>query len=134
MAERGSYSSPKPRSGAVGRVDRSERSASFETGGVYTHGGTSRGESPPVWPSASHPPHSLCSGEGKNARRPLPVDPLHFRHHGLRAELGDDRAEMLEVIDAEINRLLGKVRRAAVHADIVDVAVVIGDHLGDLRQ
>ena len=55
--------SPKPRSGAAGRVDRSERSASFETGGVLPP--TSRGESSHPRLSAD-PPHSLRSGEGNH--------------------------------------------------------------------
>ena len=41
---------------------------------------------------------------------------------------------MLEVIDLEVDRQFGEIGRAARHADIVDIAVMLGDHLGDLGQ
>src|SRR5262249_26960129 len=59
---------------------------------------------------------------------------LGFRDHGLGAQLRDDRGEVFQVIDLEVDGQRGEVRRLARHADVVDVSVVLGDHLGDLRQ
>ena len=50
------------------------------------------------------------------------------------AQLREDGGEMLEVVGLEINRDIGEIGRAPRHADIVDVAVVLGDHLRNLRQ
>src|SRR5580698_7326714 len=58
----------------------------------------------------------------------LPVDALNPCDHGLGAQLGDNSAEMLEVIDLKIDGQFGKIGRAAGHIDVVDVAVVLGDH------
>ena len=52
----------------------------------------------------------------------------------LRPQLRDDRGEVLEVVDFEIDGDLGEVRRLPRHADIVDIAVVLGDDLRDLRE
>src|SRR5579883_657488 len=67
-------------------------------------------------------------------RRSSGIDPLGLRHHLLGAQLGDDRVEVLEVIDLEIDRHRGEVGRLALHMDIVDVAVVLGDDLCDLGE
>src|ERR1700710_1770515 len=67
-------------------------------------------------------------GAGMDA---LLVHPLRLRHRGLGAQLRQDRGEMLEVIDLEINLHVGEIRRPARHADVVDIAVVLGDYLGD---
>src|SRR5206468_117253 len=40
-------------------------------------------------------------------------------------------AEMLEIVDFKVDGQFGEIRRAPVHADIVDIAVVFGD---DCRQ
>src|SRR5690242_2733774 len=64
----------------------------------------------------------------------LAVDALHPRHHGFGTQLGDDTAEMLQVIDLEIDRELGEVRRATEHADVIDIAVVLGDDGGNLGE
>src|ERR1041384_1602641 len=66
--------------------------------------------------------------------KPLSGDPVSRRHHLLGAQLRDDGVEMLEVIDLEIDDAFGEIRRAPLHADIVDVAVVLGDHGGDLGE
>src|SRR5512142_2744354 len=58
----------------------------------------------------------------------LAVDALHPRHDGFGTQLGDDSAEVLQVIDLEIDRELGEVGRAAEHAYIIDVAVVLCYH------
>src|SRR4029079_5401612 len=63
-----------------------------------------------------------------------PGDALGAGHHLLRPQLRDDGVEMLEVIDLEGDRAVCKSRRALIHADVVDVAVVLGDHLGDLGE
>src|SRR3954452_22907359 len=57
----------------------------------------------------------------------LSIDALHPRDHGLGAQLGDDRAEMLQVVDLEVDGQFGEVRRPPGHADIVDIAVMLGD-------
>src|SRR4026207_2167435 len=41
---------------------------------------------------------------------------------------------MLQVLDLEVDGELGEIRRAPAHADVVDIAVVLGDHGGNLRQ
>ena len=41
---------------------------------------------------------------------------------------------MLEIIDLKIDCAFGEIRRLPVHADVVDIAVVFGDHLRDLRK
>src|SRR5438132_10359354 len=64
----------------------------------------------------------------------LPIDPFDPCDHGFGAQLGDNAAEMLQVIDLEIDGELGKIRRAPAHADVVDIAVMLGDHCGNLRQ
>ena len=57
-----------------------------------------------------------------------------FATTGLARNCADDGGEMLEVVDLEIDQHVGEVRRPPRHADIVDIAVVLGDHLGDLRE
>src|SRR5580693_626623 len=63
-----------------------------------------------------------------------PVYPLGVGYDLLRPQLRDDRGEVLEVVDFEVDGDLGEVRRLPGHADIVDVAVVLGDDLRDLRE
>src|SRR5439155_955252 len=58
----------------------------------------------------------------------LPIDAFDPCDDGFGAQLVDNSAEMLQVIDLEIDRELGEIRRAPAHADIVDIAVVLGDH------
>ncbi len=41
---------------------------------------------------------------------------------------------MLEVVDLEIDQHVGEIGRPPRHADIVDIAVILGDHLRDLRE
>jgi len=55
-------------------------------------------------------------------------------HDGFGTQLGDNSAEMLQVIDLEINGEFGEIRRPSRHADIVDIAVMLGDHGGDLGE
>ena len=74
------------------------------------------------------------AAENATSARNLIIHPLDLRHHRLRLELRDDRVEMLEIVDLEVDLQLGEIRGAARHADIVDVAVVLGDHLRDLRE
>src|SRR5271165_2594331 len=62
------------------------------------------------------------------------VHPLDLGDHRLVAQLGDDGIEVLEVVDLEIDGDRGEVRRPPAHADVVDVAVVLGDHPCDLRE
>src|SRR5690348_389972 len=64
----------------------------------------------------------------------LAIDALRLGHHRLRTELRENGREVLEVVDLEIDGHVGEVRGAALHADIVDIAVVLGDHLRDLRK
>src|SRR3954468_18833565 len=64
----------------------------------------------------------------------LAIDALDRGDHGLGAQLRDDGAEMLEVIDLEIDGEFGEVRRAPGHVDVVDVAVMLGNDGGDLRE
>src|SRR5215475_3229001 len=65
---------------------------------------------------------------------PSTIDALDPCDDGLGAQLGDNSAEMLEVIDLEVDGELGEIRRAARHTDIVDIAVMLGDHGRDLRE
>src|SRR5947209_7972810 len=58
----------------------------------------------------------------------LPVDAFDPCDDGFGAQLVDNSAQMLQVIDLKIDRELGEIRRAPAHADIVDIAVVLGDH------
>src|ERR1700724_3221032 len=71
---------------------------------------------------------------GYTARRVLPIDALDPCDDGFGAQLGDNSAEMLQVIDLKIDGELGEVRGAPAHADIVDIAVVFGDYGGDLGE
>src|SRR5437763_17158991 len=64
----------------------------------------------------------------------LSIDALAPSDDGFGAQLGDDSAEMLEVIDLKINGQLGEIRRAPEHADIIDIAIVLGNHSGDLGE
>src|ERR1035441_5460532 len=64
----------------------------------------------------------------------LTVDPFRLRHHRFGAQLRDDVGEMLEVVDLQIDQHIGEVRRPPRHADIVDIAVVLGDHLCNLGE
>src|ERR1017187_7837613 len=64
----------------------------------------------------------------------LTVDPFRLRHHHFGAQLRDDVGEMLEVVDLQIDQHIGEVRRPPRHADIVDIAVVLGDHLCNLGE
>src|ERR1700752_955337 len=41
---------------------------------------------------------------------------------------------MLQVIDLKIDGEFGEVRRAARHADIIDVAIMLGDYGGNLGE
>src|SRR5690348_7840924 len=71
---------------------------------------------------------------GNGTRAGLPVDTFDPCNDGLGAQLGDDSAEMLEVIDLEVDGELGEIGRAPRHADIVDVAVMLGDDGRDLGE
>src|SRR3977135_4084638 len=64
----------------------------------------------------------------------LSIDALNPCDHGLGAQLGDNSAEMLQVIDLKIDGEFGEILRAPGHADIVDIAVVLGDHGGHLGE
>src|SRR5664279_5052303 len=64
----------------------------------------------------------------------LSIDALDPCDDRLGAQLGDNSAEMLQVIDLKIDGELGEVLRAPGHADIVDIAVMLGDHGGDLSE
>src|SRR5687768_4419899 len=52
----------------------------------------------------------------------------------FRAQLGDDRVEVLQIPDGQIDDHVREVLSPAFHRDILDVAVVIGDDLRDGRQ
>src|SRR5664279_5277301 len=67
-------------------------------------------------------------------KRYLSIDALDPCDDGFGAQLGDNSAEMLQVIDLKIDGQLGEIRRAPEHADVVDIAVVLGDHGGDLGE
>src|ERR1700686_4660367 len=60
----------------------------------------------------------------------LPIDAFDLCDDGFGAQLGDNSAEMLQVIDLKIDGEPGKFLLAPRHADIVDIAVVLGDHGG----
>jgi hypothetical protein len=62
------------------------------------------------------------------------LNPLDARDDRLCTELGDNCTEMLEVIDLEVDGELGEIGRAARHADVVDIAVVLGDDGRDLGE
>src|SRR6476660_6766535 len=64
----------------------------------------------------------------------LPIDALNLGDDSFGAQLCDNCTEMLEVINLEIDGQFGEVRRTARHADIVDIAVMLGDHGGDLGE
>src|SRR5258708_14541518 len=64
----------------------------------------------------------------------LSIDAFDPCDDGFGAQLGDNSAEMLQVIDLKIDGELGKIGRAPAHADIVDIAVVLGDHGRDLSE
>jgi hypothetical protein len=63
----------------------------------------------------------------------LPVHPFRPGDDPLRPQLRNDGGEMLEVVDLKIDRHRSKIRGLPAHADVIDVTVVVGDHLGDLR-
>src|ERR1700709_84541 len=64
----------------------------------------------------------------------LSIDAFDPCDDGFGAQLGDNGAEMLQVIDLEVDGEFGEVRGAPGHADIVDIAVMFGDHGGPLRE
>jgi len=64
----------------------------------------------------------------------LAVDPFGFRHHRFRAQLSEDRGEMLEVVHLKINRDVGKIGCPSRHANVVDISVMLGNDLCDLRE
>src|SRR5690349_19035128 len=64
----------------------------------------------------------------------LTVHPFRFGHDRLGPQLGNDRIEVLEIVDLEIDRHVGEIRRPPRHPDVVNIAVIFGNHLGDLRQ
>src|SRR6267378_1821763 len=72
--------------------------------------------------SGRAPPRALRSVA---ACKGLPIDALDPGDDGLGAQLGDNSAEMLEVIDLKIDGELGEVRRSPRHTDIVDITVVL---------
>ena len=55
-----------------------------------------------------------------------------MRDHVLGAQLPDDGGEVLEIVHLEVDQKLGEIRRAAGHADVVYVAIMLGDHRGFL--
>src|SRR5664279_1811440 len=67
-------------------------------------------------------------------KRYLSIDALDPCDDGFGAQLGDNSAEMLQVIDLKIDGQLGEIRRAPRHADIVDIAVMFGDHGSHLGE
>ena len=78
------------------------------------------------------------NGKNRSHRPPrrtgLAVHPLGASHHGLGAQLRDDRGEVFEVINLKVDGQVAEVGRFPLHADVVDVAVVLGDDLGDLCE
>src|SRR3982074_1756355 len=88
-----------------------------------------------LWPHGSRRRKSASSPLRDHLRRfNLSIDALDSCDDGFGAQLGDDSAEMLQVINLKVDGEFGEVRRAPGHADIVDIAVVLGDHGGDLRE
>ena len=59
----------------------------------------------------------------------LTVHPFRLGHNRLGAQLRNDRVEVLEIVDLEINRDVGEIRRPPGHSNIVDIAVVFGNDL-----
>src|SRR5580704_4559134 len=64
----------------------------------------------------------------------LAVHALGVGDHLLRPQLRDDRSQVLEIVDRKIDRQIGEIGRLPQHSDVVDIAIVLGDDLGDLRQ
>src|SRR5690349_12292037 len=79
---------------------------------------------------ARAPPHH----EGLPCVKKLSVDAFDPRDNRLCTELRDNCTEMLEVIDLEVDGELGEIGRTARHADVVDIAVMLGNDGGDLRE
>src|SRR5476649_2303552 len=67
-------------------------------------------------------------------KRYLSIDALDPCDDGFGAQLGDNSAEMLQVIDLKVDGEFGEIRRAPGHADVVDVAVMLGNDGGHLRE
>src|SRR5260370_38249963 len=64
----------------------------------------------------------------------LSIDAFDPCDDGFGAQLGDNTAEMLQVIDLKIDVQPGEILRAPGHADIVDITVMLGDHDGHLGE
>src|SRR5918997_1192558 len=64
----------------------------------------------------------------------LSIYTLGVGDHRLRAELRQNRSEVLYVIHLQIDLHLCEIRRTSRHADIIDVAVVLRDHSGDFGE
>ncbi len=64
----------------------------------------------------------------------IAVDALDAGNHRLCTQLGNDSVQMLEVIDLQIDGQIRKIRRTATHADIVDIAVMLGNDTGNLSK
>src|ERR1700730_12087636 len=62
------------------------------------------------------------------------VHPFCIRHHVLCPQLGDNRVEMLDIEHLKVDRNRGEIRGWPFHANIADVAVVLGDDLGYLCE
>src|SRR5262249_44237852 len=79
-------------------------------------------------------PKTGSLGSDSSRTEALSVDALDPGDHGLGAQLGDDGAEMLEVIDFQVDGELGEVGRAPADMDVVDISVMLGDTGADLGQ
>src|SRR5690606_22210026 len=56
---------------------------------------------------------------------------LNIAHDGLGSQAANDAVEVLEIPDLHLQHHVGEIGGAAHHAQIVDVAVGLADHLSD---
>ena len=73
--------------------------------------------------------HPDALGYDRSARHPI-----HPADHAFGAQFGDDRVQVLQIPHREVDHHIGEVLGAALHRNVVDIAVMVSNHLRDLRQ
>src|SRR3990172_7280996 len=86
------------------------------------------------WPSRMAP---ACLNTSMTSASVMPLSlapPLDAAHHRTGAQLGDQPVEVFHVGDFHVDQDHREVRRRFEDPDVGDVALIVGDHLGDLNQ
>src|SRR4029079_901695 len=116
---------------ARARQRRSVRSGYMNTRAFWMKTGLRSPEVRMKWPSRIAPDALKMSMTSASVMPPSCVQPGDRADHLQRAQLSNHRHQMLQVPDTDVDGQRREVRRIG-HGQVDDVAVIVGDDLGNL--